>query len=86
MTDRDPIEQRLRLNAALDGELDAMSALAFERELSDDPALAAEYRRLAALRDAVRRHAPREPAPQAPLRAPWHTPCRREPIQPYRLV
>ena len=58
-------ERILKLNAALDGELDAMSALEFERAMGDDPALAAEYRRLAALRDAVRRHAPREAAPQA---------------------
>jgi anti-sigma factor RsiW len=65
MTDRDMNERRLKLNAALDGELDAMASLAFERELCDDPAVAAEYRRLAALRDAVRRHAPREAAPQA---------------------
>jgi anti-sigma factor RsiW len=65
MTDRDPNERLLKLNAALDGELDAMGSLEFERELRDDPALAAEYRRLAALRDAVRRHAPREAAPQA---------------------
>jgi anti-sigma factor RsiW len=65
MTDRDPNERLLRLTAALDGELDAMAQHTFERELSDDPALAAEYRRLAALRDAVRRHAPREAAPQA---------------------
>jgi anti-sigma factor RsiW len=65
MTDRDPDERLLRLNAALDGELDAMGSLEFERELSADPALAAEYRRLRALRDAVRRHAPRESAPQA---------------------
>ena len=65
MTDRDMSERLLRLNAALDGELDAMASLAFEREMRDDPALAAEYRRLAALRDAVRRHAPRETAPQA---------------------
>ena len=42
-----------------------MASLEFEREMRDDPALAAEYRRLAALRDAVRRHAPREAAPQA---------------------
>ena len=42
-----------------------MATLRFEREMRDDPALAAEYRRLAALRDAVRRHAPREAAPQA---------------------
>jgi len=42
-----------------------MGSLAFERELRDDPAFAAEYRRLTTLRDAVRRHAPREAAPQA---------------------
>ena len=65
MTDRDMNERLLRLNAALDGELDAMGSLAFERELRDDPAIAAEYQRLTALRDAVRRHTPREAAPQA---------------------
>ena len=65
MTDRDMNERLLRLNAALDGELDAMASLEFEREMRDDPAIAAEYRRLTAVRDAVRRHAPREAAPQA---------------------
>jgi anti-sigma factor RsiW len=65
MTDRDVNERLLKLNAAIDGELDAMASLAFEREMRDDPALAAEYRRLAALRDAVRRQAPREAAPRA---------------------
>jgi anti-sigma factor RsiW len=65
MTDRGVNERLLRLNAALDGELDAMGSLEFERELRDDPAIAAEYRRLTAMRDAVRRHAPREAAPQA---------------------
>ena len=65
MTDRDVNERLLRLNAALDGELDAMASLAFEREMRDDPAIAAEYRRLTTLRDGVRRHAPREAAPQA---------------------
>jgi anti-sigma factor RsiW len=65
MTDRDMSERLLRLNAALDGELDAMASLEFERKMPDDPALAAEYRRLEALRDAIRRHAPREAAPQA---------------------
>ncbi|HZZ25181.1 MAG TPA: hypothetical protein VFE60_22620 [Roseiarcus sp.] len=63
MTDRD--DRLLRLNAALDGELDPMASLAFERELHDDPAFAAEHRRLTTLRDAVRRHAPREATPQA---------------------
>ncbi|HEY1454494.1 MAG TPA: anti-sigma factor, partial [Roseiarcus sp.] len=38
--------------------------LELEQTMRDDPALAAEYRRLAALREAVRRHAPRERAPQ----------------------
>jgi anti-sigma factor RsiW len=65
MTDREMNERLLRLNAALDGELDAMASLEFEREMRDDPAIAAEYRRLTAVRDAVRRHAPREAAPQA---------------------
>jgi anti-sigma factor RsiW len=65
MTDRDVNERLLRLNAALDGELDAMASLEFEREMRDDPTIAAECRRLATLRDAVRRHAPREAAPQA---------------------
>jgi anti-sigma factor RsiW len=65
MTDRDVNERLLRLHAALDGELDAMGSLEFEREMRDDAALAAEYRRLTQLREAVRRHAPREAAPQA---------------------
>ena len=55
----------LWLHAALDGELDARSALEFERAMQTDPALAAEYRRLEALRDALARHAPRERAPEA---------------------
>ncbi len=62
MTD-DSDDRMLRLNAALDGELDAMSALEFERELAADPALAAEYRRLEALRQAIRRSATLEAAP-----------------------
>ena len=36
MTDRDLDERLLKLNAALDGELDAMGSLAFEREMRDD--------------------------------------------------
>jgi anti-sigma factor RsiW len=65
MTDRDMSERLLKVNAALDGELDAMASLEFERQMREDLELASEYRRLAALRDAVRRHAPREAAPQA---------------------
>ena len=62
MSDPDPRD--LRLNAALDGELDDESARALERELAQDPALAAEYRRLEAARDAVRRHGRRGSAPR----------------------
>ena len=61
MTENDRV---LRLHAALDGELDAMSALELEQAMRDDPAFAAEYRRLVTLREAIRRHAPRERAPQ----------------------
>jgi anti-sigma factor RsiW len=63
MTEND--DRILRLHAALDGELDAMSALKLQQTMGDDPMLAAQYRRLVALREAVRRHAPRERAPQA---------------------
>ena len=64
-------ERILHLNAALDSELDAMSALELERAMRDDPTLAAEYRRLTALRDAVRRHAPRDAAPEnSPIGSP----------------
>jgi anti-sigma factor RsiW len=53
-----------RLNAALDGELDAASSLDLDREMRADPMLAAEYRRIEALRAAISRHLPREAAPQ----------------------
>jgi anti-sigma factor RsiW len=65
MIDPAPDPRNLRLNAALDGELDAANALALEQELAADPALVAQYRTLQAVRDAVRRHAPRETAPKA---------------------
>jgi anti-sigma factor RsiW len=67
VTEQDVI-RRLRLNAMLDGELDAMSAFEVERELEGDPALRAELERLEALRRALRAHAPQTPAPDA-LRA-----------------
>ena len=55
----------MRLNAALDGELDAANLLRLESEMRADPALAAQYRLLAATREAIQRHAPREGAPPA---------------------
>ena len=67
--DDTPTDLRLlRLNAALDDELDAANRLAIEREIAADPDLRAQYEALAATRDAVRRAAPREAAP-ASLRA-----------------
>jgi len=59
----DSRENLLRLNAALDGELGPMEQAAFEREMRDDPALAAEFARLSATRDAIQRAIPREKAP-----------------------
>jgi anti-sigma factor RsiW len=80
-------EQALRLQAALDGELDAAGMLAFERACAEDPALAAEFARLEAVEEALRRAAPIESAPahlrarMAALGAPprrrfWSTPPR----------
>jgi anti-sigma factor RsiW len=57
-------EKALRLQAALDGELDAAGMLAFERACAEDPALAAEFTRLTSLDETLRRAAPIEPAPE----------------------
>ncbi len=61
-------DSRLLLNAALDGELDAVGMMEIEARLAVDPALAAEYARLEALRAAIRARVPREAASEA-LRA-----------------
>lgn len=50
----DPVEMRLLLQALVDGELDAATALGVERRIAADPALAAEHARLAAIARAVR--------------------------------
>ena len=50
-----PEELRLLLQALVDGELDAAAALEIERRVADDPALAAEHARIAAVSAAVRR-------------------------------
>ena len=65
MNDPASRDRILRLNAALDGELDAASSLELEREMQANPALAAEYRRLEALRASMARLVPRETAPKA---------------------
>jgi anti-sigma factor RsiW len=62
---KSPSDDQMRLlNAAVDGELDAAGVMAVEASLAADPDLAAEYRRLAALRDAIRSRIPRERAPE----------------------
>jgi anti-sigma factor RsiW len=53
---------RLLLNAYIDGELDPAHALEFERRLADNPALASERMRIEALRGAMRERLPREAA------------------------
>jgi anti-sigma factor RsiW len=64
MSDSDRRDDRLlRLNAALDNELDATHRLELDRELEHDPQARAGLNRLSAVSDAVRRHAPREAAP-----------------------
>jgi anti-sigma factor RsiW len=68
MTDTTREQQTLLLNAALDDELDAAGMLDMEVKLAADPELAAEYRRLVGLRDAIRARLPRERAPDT-LRA-----------------
>jgi anti-sigma factor RsiW len=68
MTERHSDDLTLLLHAALDDELDAAGVMDVEGRLSADPALAAEYARLVALRDAIRTRLLRERAPDA-LRA-----------------
>jgi anti-sigma factor RsiW len=56
-------EERLRLQAALDGELDASGMLAFEHDCAANPALATRFSRAKALDLALRDAMPIEPAP-----------------------
>ncbi|MBN9075653.1 MAG: anti-sigma factor [Rhizobiales bacterium 65-79] len=58
----DPDDLRLLIHAHVDGELDAATALALERRLAADPALAAEHARIAALRQSIRRLPQPEPS------------------------
>jgi anti-sigma factor RsiW len=56
---------RLLLNAYIDGELDPAHALEFERRLAENSALAKERTRIEALRNAMRQRLPRETASPA---------------------
>jgi anti-sigma factor RsiW len=83
-------ENIAKLQAALDGELDAAGMLDFERACAADPALAAEFARLSALDAALRRALPVEAAPER-LRARVEAmapPGRRAPMRdaPWRAM
>jgi anti-sigma factor RsiW len=56
---------RLLLNAYIDGELDPAHALEFEQRLAENPALAEERRRIEALRNVLRERLPRATASPA---------------------
>jgi anti-sigma factor RsiW len=58
-------DDRFLIHAALDGELDAAEMLGLEQKLTQDPELAAEYKRLRALRGLVDRHIGKPVAPEA---------------------
>ncbi len=78
----------LLLHAALDGELDAVGMLEIEATIAADPALAAQYARLGALRDAIRARIPRERAPEslrARIMAMTQTPSPAPAAAPWRL-
>jgi anti-sigma factor RsiW len=77
-------DKTLLSQAALDGELDASAMLLFEKQVAEDPALAAEYGRLGALRQTIRKLPKMEAsddfrariaaiatAPQTPAASPW---------------
>jgi anti-sigma factor RsiW len=53
----------LLLHAYLDGELDHVTALSVEQQMSAEPALAAEYERIKSLHRFIHERLPRETAP-----------------------
>jgi anti-sigma factor RsiW len=69
------------LHAALDGELDVLGMIEIEAKLAADPALAAEYARLVALRDAIRARISHQSAPES-LRARLMTMTQTAPQAP----
>jgi anti-sigma factor RsiW len=66
--DSNPPPDTLLIHAYVDGELDPANALALERRMAAEPALAAERARLEALRGALRDRLPREAAPAGLVR------------------
>ncbi|MDH7796721.1 MULTISPECIES: anti-sigma factor [unclassified Beijerinckia] len=78
-----PLDPRLILQAAIDGELDAAGQATLEQRLADDPDLAAEYARHMALRRVLRAQITRDHAP-AGLRARLNTMSKPESTQSAR--
>jgi anti-sigma factor RsiW len=62
-TSASPDDARLLIHAYLDGELDPVDAVEMERRLAGDAALAAERDRVAALRQLITEHLPKETMP-----------------------
>jgi anti-sigma factor RsiW len=78
-----PNDTHLLVHAYLDGELDPVQAVEMERRLTEDPALAAERDRIAALRSAISEHLPPERAPEDLVAVVEHIGgIRREPARP----
>jgi anti-sigma factor RsiW len=67
-TTRSLPEDPILIHAYLDGELDPVDALEMERRIAADPVLAAECKRIEALRAALQSNLPRDTVPKA-LRA-----------------
>jgi anti-sigma factor RsiW len=89
MTDPQSEARAFLLQAAADGELDAAGMIEVEAELAADPALAAEYARLVALREAIGARAPRPRAPdalRARILAMAEAPDRRPVVAPRRPI
>jgi anti-sigma factor RsiW len=87
MTDPQSEARALLLQAAADGELDAAGMIEVEAQLAADPALAAQYARLVALREAIAARAPRPRAPdalRARVMAMVEAPERRPAVAPHR--
>ena len=77
----------LLVHAYLDGELDPVHAIEMERRLAEDPALAAERDRIAALRRAIKEQLPAEPAPEDLVALAEHIGgIRHEPARPSWLA
>jgi anti-sigma factor RsiW len=75
-------ESALTIHAYLDGELDPINALAVEKRMATDSALAAECERVEALQRLIREHLPREaPPPGLRMRVETAVGIRRPPTR-----